>query len=811
MVPNPVPSFAVGDSHSSRFALSALLATVFFLLLSAGAHAQTSPPPLMYQNPDTANTSGGFSFAALTVNQQTGALAPAAGSPFAATSSLQSMAIDPQGRFLYAVNPAANTVSMFSIDSTTGALSQVPGSPFSVAGTGLPEFVATDTSGKFLYVGAAACSNPSLGCVDIYTVDATNKTLVPPAQASLSLPGRVVGLASNPTFAALYVYIGPDNSGNYNAILQSYSINPTDGSLKLTVQSGQGEYGRILAKDAKSRYLVTGHGRFIGQVECWGLSPVDGSLSSFPSPAPAGQNTFATYAQGEFPDALTTDSTGNYLYVSTSHGLYIYSVNVQDGVLTAVSGSPFAAVGTVPAADIPLVADPQGPYLYSGGSSQIYAFQVDSQTGLLTQLSGSPFATNSTGGGSYLAFNMPSGAQPVSGPAISLFPASLQFAQTFVGSASSVQTTSIVSAGQQALSVNSISFTGTNPGDFSETDNCHVPTVLQPNTSCSVNVVFTPAATGTRSATLAVSDNASGSPQTVALSGTGLAPAPAVTLTSGSLAFPTTATGGSSTLTVTVTNSGQAPLSVAGATLSGSNTADFSVTNHCTAQVAVNTSCGIDVTFAPQAQGQRSAMLTIADNAGTQTVSLTGSGTAAFTLGAAANGSTSTAVTAGQTAQYNLQVTPGPGYTGTVTLACSGAPTAATCQASPASLSVSNGTAAGFTATVTTTGRMLVAPFSSPAPGLRMPLLAWLAAGFVLLLCWFVLNGSRKRPAIRALAFATLAFCMVLAGLAGCGGGSTASPAPQIVATPKGTTTITITATTTGAPPETLTLTLTVN
>jgi hypothetical protein len=785
------------------------------------ALAQSAPPPLMYQNPDTANAAGTFSFAALTLNQQTGAVSPAPGSPFATNASLQAMAIDPLGRFLYAVNPQANNIAMFAIDQSTGALTQVPNSPFAVPGSNNPQFVAADSSGKFVYVGASNCTNPTLGCIDVYAVDRTNNALVAPAQANLTLPGRVAGLAANPSFPVLYVYVGPDNSGHYNALVNSYNINPANGSLSLGVQASQGQYGRVMAMDRKARYLVTGHGLNIGQLEDWGISPVDGSLASFPSPPPPGQSPITSYGQGEFPNTISTDGTGNYLYVGTSQGLYIYSVNTSDGVLTAVAGSPFAAIGSLPAANLQLIADPQGPYMYVGSNSQIYGFQVDPQTGLLAPLPGSPFVTHSSGGGGYLVFNVPSGVQPVAGPAITLFPASLQLDSTAIGTASGPKVTSIVSAGQQALSVNSISVAGTNAGDFSETDTCHAPAVLQPATNCSVSVTFAPTAAGVRQASLNIADNAAGSPQSVALSGTGVAPQPAVTLLPGSLAFPATATGVSSKLTVTLTNSGQTPLSVTNTALSGANTADFSLNNHCTAQLAVNGACGIDVTFSPVAQGHRSATLTITDNAGMQTVSLSGSGAAAFALAAAANGATSATVSGGQTAQYNLQVTAGPGYSGTVALACTGAPTAATCQVNPASVNVSNAAATPFTVSVTTTGHGFAAPHEWPAPAKPALPLTLSSLALILAAILFALYRSRSvrgwdgdGPRPRAIsAFAALVLAgIAFASTAGCGGGSTAvTPPPQQVVTPKGTVTLTITATASSEPQVALNLSLTVN
>jgi hypothetical protein len=69
------------------------------------------------------------------------------------------------------------------------------------------------------------------------------------------------------------------------------------------------------------------------------------------------------------------------------------------------------------------------------------------------------------------------------------------------------------------LNIASITITGTNGGDFVQTNNCG--SSLQAGASCTLNVAFTPKATGTRTAALSITDNAGGSPQQVSLKGSG--------------------------------------------------------------------------------------------------------------------------------------------------------------------------------------------------------------------------------------------------------------------------------------------------
>jgi hypothetical protein len=98
-------------------------------------------------------------------------------------------------------------------------------------------------------------------------------------------------------------------------------------------------------------------------------------------------------------------------------------------------------------------------------------------------------------------------------------PTSLTFASQTVGTTSAPKTVTLHNNLAAKLTVNSIAFAGANPGDFAETNTCdgNVPA----KGKCTISVTFTPAATGTRTATLTVSDSANNSPQTASVTGMG--------------------------------------------------------------------------------------------------------------------------------------------------------------------------------------------------------------------------------------------------------------------------------------------------
>ena len=212
--------------------------------------------------------------------------------------------------------------------------------------------------------------------------------------------------------------------------------------------------------------------------------------------------------------------------------------------------------------------------------------------------------------------------------AVNLSPASLSFGSRPVESSSSAQTVIVNNSGSAALGISSLAITGTNASDFAQTNTCG--SSVPAGASCTISVTFTPAASGTRTAAVTVTDNATGSPQSVSLTGTGTSTSATVSLSTSSLAFgnlPVDIT--SASQTVTLNNTGGAALSITSISITGANATDFAQANTCNSSVAAGGNCTIAILFTPSATGTRAASLSIADNASgdPQTVSVSGTGT----------------------------------------------------------------------------------------------------------------------------------------------------------------------------------------
>jgi M6 family metalloprotease-like protein len=210
-------------------------------------------------------------------------------------------------------------------------------------------------------------------------------------------------------------------------------------------------------------------------------------------------------------------------------------------------------------------------------------------------------------------------------PTVSLSPTSLTFASRAVGTSSAAQTVTLTNTSTVTLSIREIALAGASASQFAETSTCGGS--LNAGASCTISVAFRPTLAGGQNASLAVTDNAAGSPQSVSLRGTALQPT--VSLSRATLIFASQAVKTSSAAqSVTLTNTSTLTLTIANVALTGANANQFTEKSACGGSLNAGTSCTISVSFSPTSAGSKSASLTITDNAagGSQSVALTGTG-----------------------------------------------------------------------------------------------------------------------------------------------------------------------------------------
>lgn len=173
---------------------------------------------------------------------------------------------------------------------------------------------------------------------------------------------------------------------------------------------------------------------------------------------------------------------------------------------------------------------------------------------------------------------------------VTISPATVNFGNRAAGTTSNATNVTMSNNLPAALSISSVQATP----PFAQTNNCGAS--LSGGATCTLSLTFSPTAVQSSSSSITITDSASNSPQTIAVSGCGIAP---VNYTPKTIPFsnqPVNSTSAASV--VTITNVQNIPLSIT----SISAAAPFATTNNCGTSLAAGQSCTVNVTFAPRRQ-----------------------------------------------------------------------------------------------------------------------------------------------------------------------------------------------------------------
>ncbi|MGH9453394.1 MAG: choice-of-anchor D domain-containing protein, partial [Terriglobia bacterium] len=212
----------------------------------------------------------------------------------------------------------------------------------------------------------------------------------------------------------------------------------------------------------------------------------------------------------------------------------------QPVTLTNVGSSPVTITGVTASADFSETNTCNAP-LAAGGSCMIEVSFAPTTVGTLN---GTVTVTDSGPGSPETVILSGTGT----GPVVSLSATSLTFPGQLVGTKSVASRITLTNTGTTALTVTNISASG----DYSLLTACQKG--VAPNANCVINVMFAPTQGGTRAGTLSITDNAAGSPQTVALTGTGQDFTLAIA--SGSSTTQSISPGGTATYTLNISGLG---------------------------------------------------------------------------------------------------------------------------------------------------------------------------------------------------------------------------------------------------------------
>ena len=321
------------------------------------------------------------------VNETTGALVLLGGFPVATGSTggssqlAERIAIDRTNNRLFVINANSFTVSAYSINPTTGALTALPFSPISL-GSGGWHTIAVHPTGSPLVIGDGG-STPS---VKSYTITATTATEA--AGSPYTISGTAAPYSSVFSQDGSFFYTG----GNNGAFFEGFSVTAATGVLTPlagTPFNSGNNFPAAYATDSQGR-LFMGNG-FAGQLR--------GFTSAGGVPGAVAGNPFTSALFEQTDGVLHPNEQFYFVADRTGNQVGAYQIGGTGGAttLTPVAGSPFASGGNASNA---IAINQAGKFLFAANSlsRNLTTYVINSTTGVLLNIGVQPSNTLGTTG-----------------------------------------------------------------------------------------------------------------------------------------------------------------------------------------------------------------------------------------------------------------------------------------------------------------------------------------------------------------------------------------------------------------------------
>ncbi|MGA9732779.1 MAG: choice-of-anchor D domain-containing protein [Candidatus Acidiferrales bacterium] len=533
------------------------------------------------------------------------------------------------------------TITLTNSGNTSATISTVAtsGAGFTAVGLSTPLTLAASQSTSFVAQFAPTTAGTASGSITI-TSNANDPTISIPLTGT-GVQGSLTANPSSINFGSLLVGAG----GSVNITLTN------SGTASVTISQGSASgIGFSMTGLSVPATLTAGQTTtFTAKFSPTAAGAATGNIS-IASNAPGSPLTIALTGSGTTGQAQLTMSPASVSYgnvaVGSSATQTITLTNSGNATLTVSQASASGTGFSVSGASWPMTINAGSSGSFSAVFAPTSAAAATGSISVVSNAPGSPAAIALSG----------TGVQGQLGAS----PASVNFGSVNVGSSGS-QTVTLTNSGSASLTISQATASGTG---FS-VSGITTPLTLGAGQSTSFTAKFSPTSAGSVSGSVSLSNNGPNSPVTVALTGSGTATAPQLTITPSSVNYGSVAVGSSAPQTITLTNSGNATLTVTQATASGTGFGMSGATMPMNINAGSNAS--FTATFAPTSAGAASGSISVVSNApgspaavalsgtgvqgqlganpasvsfgsvgvgstGTQTITLTNSGTASVTI-----------------------------------------------------------------------------------------------------------------------------------------------------------------------------------
>jgi len=274
------------------------------------------------------------------IDNSNGRLTEVTGSPFPVDASgPRGLVTDVGGKFLFVADFNSNEISVFNIGSN-GALTRVTGSPFFVVGGSSPAFLLLHPSGNFLYTSNL---NSPTGAISAFSINATTGALTQISGSPFPTVGSSPGpssMASDPAGNILYVSLG--GTANANNQIAAFTVNSSTGALTPIAGSpvtvGRDPQGLAVTPDGKFLFIAN----FLDNtISAFSIDAASGVLTPI---------TGSPFTANNAPSRVVIDPSGKFLDVTNNVGgdISVFTINASTnastGLLTPIGGSPFGTL-----------------------------------------------------------------------------------------------------------------------------------------------------------------------------------------------------------------------------------------------------------------------------------------------------------------------------------------------------------------------------------------------------------------------------------------------------------------------------------